>query len=268
LVDYLNPRACFRLDQIDATRVTDTFVWGWLGNMTTFSVRVESLNDTQVSPSLYGSAALSPDEVIMDRYVRIEFLPDDPGSTGVMGVLVKIYYTSADLDLNGDGATNGSEDLDEASLELFVLGPTGEWVRLSSIVDTTGVNTTDLELFGKSYAGYLWANVSSLSLFGIAGMTYGAQPTPEELYEELRQVILGFEDEGVLSGGRANSLLQKVNASEKQWQERPDGPAATNILEALMKETQAMVRSGVLTQLQGDSILNKANEVLEAIGPP
>jgi hypothetical protein len=269
LVDYLNARACFRLDQIDAARVTDTFVWGWLGNMTTFNVSVEKLNDTQVSPSLSGSVVLSPGEVIMDRYVGIEFQPHDLGSkSAVMGALVKIYYAASDLDLNGDGDSNGSEDLNEASLELFVLDPAGGWMRLSDIVNTTGVNTTDLELYGKSYSGYLWANVSSLSLFGIAGLTNGAQPTPDKLYDELRQIIQGFADDGALNKGRANSLLQKVDASENQWKERPDGPAASNILEALVKGTLSLIKTGVLTQMQGDSILDKANEIWAAIQPP
>jgi hypothetical protein len=105
-------------------------------------------------------------------------------------------------------------------------------------------------------------------LFGIAGLTNGAQPTPGELYDELRQIIHGFADAGVLSKGRANSLLQKVNASENQWQERPDGPAASNILEALVKETLSLIKTGVLTQMQGDSILGKANEIWAAIQPP
>ena len=39
------------------------------------------------------------------------------------------------------------------------------------MANATGVNTTDVVLFGKQYAGYVWANLSSLSTFGIAGLT-------------------------------------------------------------------------------------------------
>jgi hypothetical protein len=151
LVDYLNPRACFRLDQIDAMRTTDTFVWAWLGNMTTFSVSVEKLNDTEVQPSLSSSDALSPEEVIMDKYVRIGFQPKDPNvSAVVQGALVRIYYTASDLDVNGDGDADDLEDLNETYLELFIMSSTGDWIRLSEMVYTTGVNTTDGEIFGKS----------------------------------------------------------------------------------------------------------------------
>jgi hypothetical protein len=268
LVDYLNPRACFRLDQIDTMRVTDTFVWAWLGNMTTFSVKVEKLNDTKMQDSLSGSDALSSEEVIMDKYVRIEFLPNDPNvSAVVQGALVQIYYKASDLDLNGDGDTNDSEDLNETYLELFVMSAGDGWTRLSDDVNTTGVNTTNVELFGKSYEGYLWANVSGLSLFGIAGLTNKGPPTPDELYDELRGIICHYWDLGILNKGRANSLLQKVDSSQQQWQKNGDSKAGTNILEALVKETMSMIKTAVLTQDQGDMIIGKALEVIDAIRP-
>jgi hypothetical protein len=231
-------------------------------------VSVERLNDTQVSPSLSGSVVLSPGEVIMDRYVMIEFQPHDPGSTSaVMGALVEIYYTAADLDLNGDGDSNGSEDLNEAGLELFVLSPSGDWIRLSDTVDTTGVNTTNVELFGMSYDGYLWANVSSISMFGIAGPTNQAPLTPEKMYDGLREIICHYRDNGTINKGQANSLLQKLDASQVRWLEKGGTMAATNILEAFVKEIAAMVRSGVLTGDEGDMLIMKANEIIAAIQP-
>ncbi|HUV61143.1 MAG TPA: hypothetical protein VMW71_03135 [Thermoplasmata archaeon] len=171
LVDYLNPRSCFLLDQADILRTTDTTIWTKLSNMTTFSVEVQKLHDDEVDKSLSGSDALSSDEVIMDKYIRIEFESHDPNMSDIVsGSLIKMYYTAADLDMNGDGDADDAEDLNESSLRLYLLSSDGSWVRLSDIVDTTGVNTTDVELFGIMYEGYLWANVSGLSLFGIAGL--------------------------------------------------------------------------------------------------
>ena len=268
LVDYLNPRACFRLDQIDTMRVTDTFVWAWIGNMTTFSVKVSKLNDTEVQDSLSGSAVLVPDEVIMDKYVRVEFQGNDPDTPAlVLGSLVEIYYTASDLDVTGDGDADDPGDLNESWLQLFVLSSAGDWRRLADEVDTTGVNTTDVELFGKSYEGYLWANVSGLSLFGIAGFTNEGPPTPDEMYEELREIIIGYYDAGILNKGRANSLLQKVDASQHQWQEKGTSMAATNILEALVKEVMSMLKSGLLTGDEGEMLMAKANEIITAIRP-
>jgi len=269
LVDYLNPRACFRLDQIDTMRVTDTFVWAWLGNMTTFSVSVEKLNDTEVPRSLSGSNALSSEEVIMDKYIRIEFQPADPGAAAsVQGALVRIYYTASDLDVNGDGDADDLGDLNETYLELFVMSATGDWTRLSEVVSTTGVNTTDVDLFGNSYEGYLWANVSDLPLFGIAGLTNEGPPTPDELYDELRDLIIQFRSPDKLTSGRANSLLQKVDASESRWRDKLDSVAAVNILEALIKEVSSMVKTGVLTLGEGTLLIVKANQLIAAIQPP
>lgn len=41
--------------------------------------------------------------------------------------------------------------------------PELEWVH------DTGVNTTDLMLYGEEYSGYVWAHVTHFSLFGYAG---------------------------------------------------------------------------------------------------
>jgi hypothetical protein len=124
-----------------------------------------------------------------------------------------------------------------------------------------------VELFGKSYEGYLWANVSGLSLFGVAGLTNKGPPTPDELYDELRGIICHYWDLGILNKGRANSLLQKVDSSQQQWQKNGDSKAGTNILEALVKETMSMIKTAVLTQDQGDMIIGKALEVIDAIRP-
>jgi hypothetical protein len=134
-------------------------------------VTVERLNDGDVEHSLSDSNALASGEVIMDKYVRITFVSDDPNMSDVVeGSLIKIYYTAAELDMNGDGDADDPEDLNESSLQLYLMSDDGTWVRLADVIDTTGVNTTNIELFGKSYEGYVWANVSGLSLFGIAGM--------------------------------------------------------------------------------------------------
>ncbi|MBN1678217.1 MAG: hypothetical protein JW880_06725 [Candidatus Thermoplasmatota archaeon] len=268
LVDYLNPRACFRLDQIDTMRTTDAFVWTSLSNMTTFSVNVERLNGTEVQDGLANSDALAPEEVIMDKYIRIQLqLHDQNASVVVLGSLVRIYYASSDLDMNGDGDADDPEDLNESWLELFVMSAAGEWKRLSDGVYTTGVNTTNLELFGRSYEGYLWANISSLSLFGIAGFTNEGLPTPDEMYDELRDIICHYRDVGILSKGRANGLLQKVDASQNRWQDKAETMAATNILEALVNEAEALVKSGTLTQDEGSLLIEKANMIIAAIQP-
>jgi len=191
LVDYLNPRACFMLDQMDTMRATDTFVWTKLSEMTTFSVQVEKLHDDEVGDSLSDSDSLARGEVAMDKYIRIEFQAHDPSMQNIInGSLVRIYYTVADLDMNGDGDADDPEDLNETTLALFLLSPNGSWTRISDFADTTGVNTTNVELFGKEYEGYVWANLSGLSTFGIAGLTFEGPVGPEMPWLLLILVVL------------------------------------------------------------------------------
>ena len=155
--------------------------------MTTFRVSVDKLRDDDVDDSLSGSDVLAPGEVVMDKYIRIEFESFDPNMSDIVsGSLIKIYYTSADLDLTGDGDGDDPEDINESTLALFLMSADGRWIRLSDLVDTTGVNTTNVELFGVSYEGYVWANVSGLSLFGIAG-----QPD-EELKEAIPWMLIAL----------------------------------------------------------------------------
>jgi hypothetical protein len=122
-------------------------------------------------------------------------------------------------------------------------------------------------VFGMSYAGYLWANVPGLSMFGIAGFTDKGPATPDELYGELRELIWEYRSPDKLNSGRANSLLQKVDASQSRWHEKPETTAATNILEALLNEVASMMKSGVLTADEGNLLIMKANEIIAAIQP-
>ncbi len=55
------------------------------------------------------------------------------------------------------------------------------WVKLTedmNWVHGTGVNTTDQKMFGNDYAGYVWANVTHFSTYGLAGEVHTAPPTP------------------------------------------------------------------------------------------
>jgi hypothetical protein len=85
--------------------------------------------------------------------------------------LVQLYYTAADLDRTGDGLANDTRDLNESTLRLYSYNDyTGKWMKLTngtSWVFETGVNTTNVELYGTSYEGYVWANISHFSVFGL-----------------------------------------------------------------------------------------------------
>ena len=86
---------------------------------------------------------------------------------------------------------------------------TNTWTKLSTSLDwvkSFGVNTTDVTVYGKNYAGYVWAYVSQLANVSLAGhIQYnqcpdvsGAYPSQQYLWNQNHQLenvtILGVVD--------------------------------------------------------------------------
>lgn len=103
---------------------------------------------------------------------------DEESITSVEDALIIMYYRHSDLDLNMNGISNDTEDINEATLSLYMYDTaTGRWIKLSDDLEwviAVGVNTTDISVYGEQYAGYVWARITHLSLFGIAGQQYSA----------------------------------------------------------------------------------------------
>ncbi|MDG6219309.1 MAG: PKD domain-containing protein, partial [Candidatus Thermoplasmatota archaeon] len=85
-----------------------------------------------------------------------------------------VYYTASDLDRNGDGDCTDIGDIREDTLSLYVFDETrGKWNKLSETMDWVielGRNTTNIELYGKVYEGYIWAHVTHFSLYALSGI--------------------------------------------------------------------------------------------------
>jgi len=80
-------------------------------------------------------------------------------------ISIKIYYTQEDL--NNTGLT------EEQIIGIYFYNESsGEW----QLYNGTGVNTTDIIVNGKHYAGYAWANAWHLT-----NMTMGADTSPPEI---------------------------------------------------------------------------------------
>ena len=74
---------------------------------------------------------------------------------------------------NDNGLLNDTVDINETTLVIYHFNDT-TWVytRISINLDwvhACGVNTTDVEVYGELYAGYVWARVTQLSMFALAG---------------------------------------------------------------------------------------------------
>ena len=129
---------------------------------------------------------LASDEKAVGRYLEINVSENVQNESGdiINWAWVGMYYTASDWDRNGDGDAGDAGDINESTLRLYYFDESaGNWVELSAQqgwVFDTGVDTTDDELYGKEYEGFVWANVSHLCLFGLAGETIPLtlEPTP------------------------------------------------------------------------------------------
>ncbi len=96
----------------------------------------------------------------------------------------KIYYTALDLDRTPlkDGDCTDLGDINESTLCLYRWDNANEeWIKLTpdlGWVSSTGVDTTNVELHGREYEGYVWADVTHLSLFGLGAASPPEPPQP------------------------------------------------------------------------------------------
>jgi hypothetical protein len=205
---YVDPRPDLILDGVDVVQATGAAVWAHLDEATTFSVDIARLTERTVPARLTRASGLGLGEASIGRYVSLHVNGTAANASGdiVAGATIWLYYTLDDLDVSGDGYAGGAMDVGEATLALYWLdGSTGVWTRLSTALDWvtgTGLDTTDFELYGRSYAGRLWANVTHLSTFGVAGRLNLASPPTARAGPDLTvRMGHGVEFNGTASTG-------------------------------------------------------------------
>ena len=152
-------------NEIDAVDEADTSLE--INTTTNNTVRVISYEESPVGePNVVKSTG---------KYVQVEV----ENKTNVeWPIAIKIYYTQEDL--NNAGITEG-----QIIGIYFYNESSGEWQPYND----TGVNTTDIIVNGKHYAGYAWANAWHLT-----NLTIGA----DDIKPEISNVV-------------ANPTVQKIN---------------------------------------------------------
>ena len=75
-----------------------------------------------------------------------------------------------------------------------------------------GVNTTDVEVYGESYAGHVWVQVSQIALFAVAGQSYQTVVDP--------MVILII---GIITGVVAISAIAGIRKYRSRYKTRGYG---------------------------------------------
>jgi hypothetical protein len=172
----------FAVDEIDTVKRTDSSIFTVLEEPVQPWFQVSMYNESTAPNNLTGDSGLWPYEVAMGRYVEMTVSQNVMNETGELleYAYVKFYYRESDLDRNGNGTITDFEDLNETALSLYFYNETmGEWVKLSEELEWVyewGVNTTDIEVFGESFAGFLWAHLSHFSTYGVAGMPNNRPP--------------------------------------------------------------------------------------------
>ena len=173
-VEWPTPRDLFRVDSENVLKETDSCLWVALEEAVTPRVKLTRFNASTTPIALTHASGLARYDQPVGRYLEINVSENVQNETRdvIKQALVKIYYTASDLDRTGDGYANDTRDINENALRLYSFNEyTGRWTKLSEDVDwvfETGVDTTNVELYGNSYEGYVWANVSHFCMYGIA----------------------------------------------------------------------------------------------------
>ncbi|NOQ53290.1 MAG: PKD domain-containing protein, partial [Thermoplasmata archaeon] len=212
-VTYLNPRSCFKLDDADTVRQTDTVVWTKLDEMATFSVEITKYTEDDTPYELLARNGLEPGDEVMGKYVSVEVSESIQTNLTdmVSGASLRLYYTEEDLDMTGDGDADDEGDLNELTLCLYRYDEETEvWEKVRedlSWVTEAGVNTTDVEMYGKEYAGYVYAEISHFSYFGAGGRPNTFLPTVAnagEDFDGLTHQIITFNGTTSEGNGELN----------------------------------------------------------------
>ena len=200
IVEYLRSTASnytgeisynFLIDEIDTVKTTDAIVYATLEEEAKPTVTLISYNATTTPSTLDQTTGLATNEKAVGKYLNITLNENVQNATGdiIEAGWIQIFYRQSDLDMTGDGDVDDPEDLNEATLKLYLFNEsTGFFTQVTENLDwvfATGVNTTDLELYGESYAGYVWAKVSHFSLYALAGMTNNHPPNVTDAYPSI-----------------------------------------------------------------------------------
>lgn len=179
-VEWPTPRDLFRVDSENTIKETESLIWVALDEAVTPRVKLSRYNAATTPVTLTRASGLARYDKPVGRYLEINVSDNIQNETGeiIKMALIRFYYTASDLDRTGDGFANDTRDIKENTLRLYSFNEyTGKWTKLTngtSWVFGTGVNTTNVELYGREYEGYVWANVSHFSVYGIA--TEGKAP--------------------------------------------------------------------------------------------
>ncbi|MHA1651048.1 MAG: hypothetical protein ACTSYB_12705, partial [Candidatus Helarchaeota archaeon] len=162
-----------KVDEIDTVKATDTVVSIILENWSLPIIQIHKYTPYTTHHHLNLFNGLKFGEKPVGKSIKIDAFANGTVLDNFQEALIVIYYRLSDLDINGDGKASNPWDINENTLSLYFFNETtGKWIKVTKELDwilDMGINTTDFEVYGESYAGYIWIRTKHLSLFSIGG---------------------------------------------------------------------------------------------------
>ncbi len=171
-VQYPTPRDLF---YVEAIKHIDSTIWVELNGTAKPWIKMTRYNTSATPFALTHTMGLNSNEENTGKYLEINLSENIQNKTRdiIDEAWIIIHYTASDLDRTGDGDAKDVGDINENSLKFYFFSEeTRKWIKVTDDLDwvfETGVDTANVELYGKNYEGYIWAKVSHFSLYGIAG---------------------------------------------------------------------------------------------------
>ncbi|MHA1269654.1 MAG: helix-hairpin-helix domain-containing protein [Candidatus Helarchaeota archaeon] len=162
------------INEIDTLKSTDSIITVILNNWSLPTIKTSKFN-SRTSPHTLGFFnGLEIGERPMGNYLDVEITSNGTYLDEVEQVTIMFFYKVSDLNRYATDF-NGPLDFNENKLTLYWYNEvTGKWVKLTTALEWVidmGINTTDISIFGESYSGYIWIQLSQLngSLFAVGG---------------------------------------------------------------------------------------------------
>ncbi|UCE08934.1 MAG: hypothetical protein JSW61_08030 [Candidatus Thorarchaeota archaeon] len=176
----------FLINEIDTLKTLDATLLVQLSGLARPSVQIVKYDASTTPHELVYSTGLVEGEVSLHKYLDVTITLYDTAQDVFESALIQIYYRVSDLDLTNDGQLGDLGDINETSLSIYYYDTEDEqWIKLSEDLDwviSLGQNTTNVEIYGESYAGCIWAQVTHLSLFGVSGQLIAIDVAPPDYF--------------------------------------------------------------------------------------
>jgi len=170
---------------VEAVNELGIMLWAELTHPATPSISITRYNASTAIPALTSKNGLDTTIKPTGIYLDIDISDNIQNDTGdiIDDAWIVVYYTAQDLDMNGDGDAKDVGDINEKALAFYWFNEkTNKYIKITDKLDwvfETGVDTTNVELYGKQFEGYFWAHVSHFSFYSLAGSLIVPPPKKE-----------------------------------------------------------------------------------------